>query len=288
MTKTYKHIGIIGAGTMGGGIAQVCALSGYRVSLYEISANILENGMQRLLKSVKKGMERRKLSENALTVLQENLQATTRFEDLGGSLDLIIEAIPEEMALKQSLFAKLDALCPEETRFASNTSSLSITAMGAATKRPQHVAGLHFFNPVPQMKLVEVVQGKATSETFLDELCAFAQSLGKTPVKAKDTPGFIVNRVARSFYGEAFRLLDEGVADVATIDALMREEGGFPMGPFELMDLIGIDVNYAVTQSVYNAYFQEARFKPHPIQRQMVEAGYLGRKTGQGFYNYGG
>lgn len=286
MTKAFKSVGVIGAGTMGAGIAQVSALAGYKTVLYDVTPEGLEKALVRLKQSVQKGIEKQKYPETALSDLEQNLSLSENIYELGENLDLIIEAAPEDIQLKQELFQKLDDVCPNETCFASNTSSLSITALGAATKRPEQVAGLHFFNPVPQMKLVEVIQGKETAETLVQQLMAFAKSLGKTPVKANDTPGFIVNRVARSFYGEAFRLLNERVADVSTIDAIMREEGGFPMGPFELMDLIGIDVNLAVSQSVYDAYFQEDRFKPHPLQRQMVEAGHLGRKTGKGFYTY--
>ena len=286
MTKAFEDVGVIGSGTMGAGIAQVCALAGYKTVLYDISPEALENASKRIRTTVQKGVERKKLPENSMDILLVNLSFTPNLYELGERMELIIEAAPEDMEMKKDLFRKLDEICPEGSCFASNTSSLSITALGGVTKRPRKVAGLHFFNPVPQMKLVEVVQGKETDPQLVHYLCAFAESLGKTPVTAKDTPGFIVNRVARSFYGESFRLLDEGVGDVATLDAVLKSEGGFAMGPFELMDLIGIDINYAVTQSVYNAYFQEPRFKPHPIQRQMVEAGHLGRKTGQGFYKY--
>ncbi len=284
--KTFNAIGVVGAGTMGAGIAQLIAASGVRTILYDVSDDVLAVAQERMRQSIEKGVERKKLPADAWATLEAQLTMTSNFDQLGQASDLIIEAIPEDMALKCRLFERLDALCPLETVFASNTSSLSVTAMAAATKRPERVAGMHFFNPVAQMKLVEIIQGKSTSQEVMVQLSDFAVKLGKVPVRAKDTPGFIVNRVARSFYGEAFRLLDEGVADVATVDTIMRSEGGFPMGPFELMDLIGIDVNYAVTQSVYNAYFQEARFKPHPRQRQMVEAGHLGRKTGKGFYDY--
>ncbi|MBY0402269.1 MAG: 3-hydroxybutyryl-CoA dehydrogenase, partial [Cyanobacteria bacterium] len=217
--------------------------------------------------------------------------------DLGAlsPCDLIIEAIPEVMDLKKSVFKSLDTICPPETVFASNTSSFSITALGGATQRPSQVAGLHFFNPAPLMKLVEVVYGQKTTPDVIDQLMAFAKRLGKTPVKVKDTPGFIVNRVARPFYGEALKILGEshGLASslsesqtIETIDTILKEAGGFRMGPFELMDLIGIDINFAVTQSVYDATFQEPRYRPHPIQKRMVEAGLLGKKSGEGFYQY--
>lgn len=286
MTKPFSAIGVAGAGTMGAGIAQVCALAGYKTVLYDTSVDVLDRAIGYLYKSVEKGIERHKLPGDAITKIEAHLQTSHTIDVLGENLDLVIEAIPEDLALKQRFFAQLDEMCPKEACFVSNTSSFSITALGSVTKRPEQVAGMHFFNPVPQMKLVEIIQSKSTSEGLLDRLAGLAQFLGKTSVRAKDTPGFIVNRVARSFYGEALRLLDEGVSDVPTIDQIMREEGGFLMGPFELMDLIGIDVNYAVSQSVYHAYFEESRFKPHPLQQQMVEAGHLGRKTGKGFYTY--
>lgn len=286
MTKPFNTIGIIGSGTMGIGIAQVVALAGYPIVLYDIRQDILDKALDRLKASIEKGIERKKLPENAWDLFQQRCKTITDLAEIDPSVDLVIEAVPEDLALKKQIFGTLDAVCSPQTCLVSNTSSFSITALAAATKRPEQVAGLHFFNPVPQMKLIEVIQGKSTAAELIDRLCQFSESLGKTPVKAKDTPGFIVNRVARAFYGEALRLLNEGVADVATIDNVMREEGGFAMGPFELMDLIGIDINYAVSLSVYEAYFQEDRFKPHPIQRQMVEAEYLGRKTGRGFYTY--
>ncbi len=286
MMKPFNTVGVIGSGTMGAGIAQVVALAGYKTVLYDVNAEILQVALTRIEQAIAKGIQKGKLSPEARTLIDENLRTTHDLQVLGQGLDLIIEAVPEDLALKCRIFTDLEAICPETTAFVSNTSSLSITALGASTQRSAQFAGLHFFNPVPQMKLVEVIQGKQTDLTLIQKLRTFAESLGKTPVTAKDTPGFIVNRVARAFYGEAIRLLDEGVTDVSTIDAIMKGEGGFAMGPFELMDLIGIDVNFAVSQSVYEAFFQEDRFRPHPIQQQMVEAGYLGRKTGKGFYTY--
>lgn len=285
LKPAIQTIGIVGAGTMGAGIAQVCAQSGYRVMLYDIQPEFVENGQNRIFAFLEKGKARGKITDADIEQVRENLSTTVDLKDLAEA-DLVIEAAPESMELKRELFGKLEALVRPEAILASNTSSLSITAIGGATKTPQRVAGLHFFNPVPLMKLVEVIQGQRTVPETVQTLKAFAESLGKTSVIAKDTPGFIVNRVARPFYGEALRLLGENANDVATIDSVLKEAGGFRMGPFTLMDLIGIDVNYAVTCSVYEAYFHEPRYRPHSIQRRMVEAGLLGRKTGEGFYQY--
>lgn len=283
-----KTIGILGSGTMGAGIAQLCAQSGYSVLLYDIAPPLLEASQARIQQSLQKNVDKNRLSSEQMESAVARISYHTELSALQ-PCDLIIEAVPEDLPLKQRLFSELDALCPAETILASNTSSLSITALGGATKRPAHVAGLHFFNPVSQMKLVEVIQGQRTTQATIDTLTHFAKTLGKTPVQAKDTPGFIVNRVARPFYGEALKILGEQGSDpqmVKTIDAVMKEAGGFRMGPFELMDLIGIDVNFAVTQSVWQAYFQQSRYRPHPIQQRMVHAGLLGQKTGEGFYRY--
>jgi 3-hydroxybutyryl-CoA dehydrogenase len=192
----------------------------------------------------------------------------------------------EDLDVKREIFRKLDQIAPPDGILATNTSSLSITSIASMTSTPESVIGMHFFNPPTAMRLIEIVRGRQTSEATVDRIREFALALKKTPVVCSDTPGFIVNRVARPFYGEALRLLGEGVAPVEEIDRIVRESGGFKMGPFELMDLIGIDVNYAVTRSVYEQFFHEPRFRPHPLQRQMVEAGTLGRKTKKGFYTY--
>jgi len=276
---------------MGAGIAQACAQADYVARLYDIEQSFLDGALTRIRDSLNKAAEKGKLESNAVDGVMGRISVHTQLNDLA-ACDLIIEAVPEDMDLKKKLFKELDGLCKPETILASNTSSLSITALGGATKRPAQVAGLHFFNPVALMKLVEVIAGQRTGEDTLSKLAAFAESLGKTPVRAKDTPGFIVNRVARPFYGEALKILGEqgGAMEMAdavkAIDMVMKDVGGFKMGPFELMDLIGIDVNFAVTHSVWNAYFQASRYRPHPIQRRMVEAGLLGRKTGEGFYKY--
>lgn len=286
LQQPINTIGVIGSGTMGAGIAQVVALAGLKAILYDLNGDVLDKAARRIGQSVEKAVLKAKAPAGAVNMLRTNLSLTTDLSVVAEQAELIIEAVPEDMLLKQDLFANLDKLAPSETCFATNTSSLSVTALAGITKRPERVAGMHFFNPVPQMKLVEVIQGRNTAPELVDALCDLARKLGKTPVKAQDTPGFIVNRVARAFYGEALRLIDEQACSISELDRIIRDEGGFAMGPFELMDLIGIDVNYAVSQSVYHAFFEEDRFKPHPIQRQMVEAGHLGRKTKRGFYRY--
>lgn len=284
-SSPLKTVGVIGSGTMGAGIAQIAAQKGFTVRLYDVSAEPLERAMARIRETLAEGKKRGKVSAAEIDAVENNLIPTHDLNHVSQA-SLIIEAVPEDPQLKKQLFQELDALAPPETILASNTSSLSIAGMAGATKRPERVAGLHFFNPVALMKLVEVIQAQQTSTETVLHLLSFVKTLGKTPVVAKDTPGFIVNRVARPFYGEALKLLGENVASVEVLDTLMKQSGGFRMGPFELMDLIGLDVNFAVTQSVYNATFQEARYRPHPIQQRMVESGLLGKKAGKGFYSY--
>jgi len=281
-----QTIAVLGSGTMGSGIAQVCALRGFNTILYDITSEIAAKGYDRLRASIQKGVELGKTPPETAASALARLFSTGELKDCS-TADLVIEAAPEELELKHDLFRRLDALLAPHALLASNTSSLSITALAGATHRPEQVLGLHFFNPPHLMALVEVVRGDRTSEATLNAGMGFARALGKTPVACKDTPAFIVNRVARPFYGEALRLLGENAADPSTIDSLIKALG-FKMGPFELMDLIGLDVNFAVTQSVYHAFFEDPRYRPHPIQRRMVEAGRLGRKAGRGFYEYPG
>ena len=279
-----QKVAIIGGGTMGAGIVQASALAGYEVILYDLSAELLAQSLDGIWASLDKGVARGKTAAADATTAKSAIQTTTSLET-AAQADLIIEAAPEKLALKRDIFATLDAAAPEHTIFGSNTSSLSINALAGATQRADRFLGIHFFNPAQIMQLVELIRGDFTSDETVTAVRTYVERLGKTAVLCQDTPAFIVNRVARPFYGEAFRLLGENAADPATIDKLMRSIG-FRMGPFELIDLIGCDVNLAVTQSVYDAYFQEPKYRPHPIQKRMVESGRLGRKTGQGFYTY--
>ena len=279
-----QRVAVAGAGAMGRGIAQVTALAGYDVVLYDIYPNVLDDALQQIHASVERGLSLKKVSESQAERARQALTTTSELADFAGA-DLVVEAVPEDLAIKRDLFAKLDDLVAEDAIFASNTSSLSINVLAGTVRRSPRFLGMHFFNPAHIMKLVELIAADDTNDDVVESAVAFVQSLGKTPVRCKDTPAFIVNRVARPFYGEAFRLLGEGVAEVATIDDLMRSIG-FRMGPFELIDLVGCDVNFAVTQSVYEAYFHDPKYRPHPIQQRMVEGGRLGRKSGRGFYEY--
>ena len=277
-------VAVIGSGTMGRGIAQAAALAGHWVILYDLTEEIVERGLRTIRHNIEEGVRRGKTTGVAAAQAIAALTATADLAEAARA-DLVIEAVPEEIELKRKVFGRLDAAAAPHTILASNTSSLSISAIAAATHYPARVVGLHFFNPAHLMPLVEVIRGDRTSDETVAASHDFVVGLGKTPVLCLDSPGFIVNRVARPFYGEAFRLLGEQAADHETIDRLIRSLG-FRMGPFELLDLIGLDVNLAVTQSVYDAFFQDPKYRPHPIQQRMVASGRLGRKSGRGFYTY--
>lgn len=285
MSEAITTIGVVGAGTMGSGIAQVAMLGGLRVLLYDAIGAALVKGRSRIAQSVTRGVQRGHIQAEAAEEALGRLGAVTQLTEMRGA-QCIIEAAPEDLSLKQRLFAELEEATDPAAILATNTSSLSVTAIAGASKHPGRVVGMHFFNPVPVMALVEVVAGQRTDPAVVEEALELARRLGKTPVRAKDTPGFIVNRIARHFSLEALRILGEGRLTHEQIDRVMKGAGRFRMGPFELMDLIGIDVNFAVSRSVYEAFFHDPRFRPHPIQRRMVESGLLGRKTGRGFYEY--
>lgn len=279
------RVAVIGAGAMGAGIAQVAAQAGHPVKLYDNRPGAAAQAIDGIDRQLGRLVEKGKLDAAIRNAIVARLQPVEAIDALSDS-KLVIEAIVENLEVKRGLFQQLEALCGEDCILASNTSSLSITSLAAGLKRPQQVIGMHFFNPAPLMALVEIVSGLATDPALADSLYATSLAWGKKPVHTRSTPGFIVNRVARPFYAESLRLLQEGAADCATLDALMRDAGGFRMGAFELTDLIGHDVNYAVTCSVFAAYYGDFRFQPSLIQKELVDAGRLGRKSGRGFYDY--
>jgi len=276
-------VGVVGAGTMGAGIAQVAAMAGHPVRVLDAIPGVAERSVdgvgQRLAQLVAKG----RLTAGAADQAGARLAAVGSMADLAGC-GLVMEAAVEDLAVKRELFAELEKTCGDRAILTTNTSSLSVTDIAEGLVEPARVAGLHFFNPAPVLPLVEVVAGAASSEAVLRTLAETARAWGKTPVRCASTPGFIVNRVARPYYAEAFRLLDAGVTDPSTLDALLRGAGGFPMGPFELTDLIGQDVNSAVTRSVWEAFDRDPRFEPSTLQESLVADGRLGRKSGRGFY----
>lgn len=282
---TIHTVAVIGSGIMGAGIAEVAASHGHPVLVYDINADAISRAIDGIRTRLESRVARGKLSAEACELTLQRLVPVTDIQALARA-DLVIEAASEQMAVKKALFAQLAEICPAKTLLTSNTSSISITAIAADLSHPERVAGLHFFNPAPVMKLVEVVSGLATSEEVVEQLSALAVKWGKQPVRCQSTPGFIVNRVARPYYAEAWRALEEQVAAPEAIDAALREGAGFPMGPLELTDMIGQDVNFAVTCSVFNAFWQERRFLPSLVQQELVLAGRFGKKSGQGVYNW--
>lgn len=279
-----ERVGVVGCGLMGSGIAQVCAQAGYPTVVREVNKELLSKGMARIEKFLKKGVERGKVSEEAMQQALGNLTGTTELADLAGA-DLVIEAVTENRELKLQTYAELDKLCSEEAIFASNTSSLNITEMAVSTSRPHRFIGLHFFNPVPLMKLVEVVRTMVVDEAIVEQGKRFGESLGKVAVVARDRTGFIVNRLLVPYLMEAVQVLDEGLATMEDIDQAMQLGCGYPMGPFTLLDLVGIDTTYYIANIMYEE-FKEPQFAPPPLLKRMVLAGRLGRKTGKGFYDH--
>lgn len=278
-------IGVIGAGAMGAGIAQVAAQAGHQVKLYDNREGVAQTSIDSMAKQLAKLVERNKFTVDQVQQILARLSVANSLEDFSDT-GLVVEAIVENIDVKKSIFDALETICSANCILASNTSSISITRLAAGMKHPERMVGMHFFNPAPIMKLVEVVSGLATDSEVATCVYETALNWGKKPVYAASTPGFIVNRVARPFYAESFRLRQEQVADCATLDALLKGAGGFRMGAFELTDMIGHDVNYAVTCSVFDAYYGDFRFQPSLVQKDLVDAGFLGRKSGQGFYSY--
>ena len=278
-------VGVIGSGSMGSGIAQVAAQAGHQVYLNDSDPDALERASKGHAKIFARLVEKGRMAKDEAQACAKRITYTQRIEDLK-NCGLVIEAIIEDLSIKQGLFQELEMICPDDAILATNTSTLAVVGIGSKLKDPSRVIGLHFFNPAPLMALVEVVPSMMTKPGLADEMKDLMKAWGKVPVIAKDTPGFIVNRLARPFYGESIRMLEEGIADEATIDWALKELGGFRMGPFELMDLIGNDVNFAVTSTAFKSFFYDPRYKPSIIQQRMVEAGLLGRKSGKGYYDY--
>jgi len=274
---------VIGAGTMGQGIAKVCAQAGYPVMLYDIQADLTKTAIAAIRKNLEVAV-----SKNKISTLQKD-EAIGRIQGVGDfrqlQVDLAIEAVIEKLDVKQKILSELEKINAMDCLLVSNTSSFPITQLASVLKHKERFAGLHFFNPAPVMKLVEIIRGAATSDLTIKVLSAFAESISKTSVMASDSPGFIVNRVARLFYTESLKIVEDGVTDFETVDNLLKSSG-FKMGPFQLMDLIGVETNFAVTTSMYNAFYQDPKFRPSRIQQQKVDAGHHGRKSGKGFYEY--
>jgi 3-hydroxybutyryl-CoA dehydrogenase len=278
-------VAVIGAGAMGAGIAQVAAQAGHRVQLHDTRFGAADSAKKDIAEALAKQAAKGRMTPADADATTARITTVVTLPDACVA-QLVVEAIVEDITVKRELFAMIENVVAPECILATNTSSLSITELAAGMKHPGRVVGMHFFNPAPVMPLVEVVSGRATSEIVAEMIFATAAAWGKTPVRAASTPGFIVNRCARPFYGEGLRLLAEGAADAATLDAVLREAGGFRMGPFELMDLIGLDVNFAVTKSVWEGFFQDPRYAPSIRQQELVAAGWIGRKAGRGFYDY--
>ncbi len=280
-----QTIGVIGSGTMGSGIAQVAATAGCKVKVFDTKQEALDRSKNSLEKILSRLIEKGRIDEVEKNRIQTNISYVNILKALSDT-NLIIEAIIENLEIKKKVFSELESYVSEDTIMASNTSSLSIASIASSLKKPERCIGIHFFNPAPLMKLVEVIPAVQTSDQVKNKTVEIIKDWKKVVAIAKDTPGFIVNRVARPFYGESLRIYEEGLADLATIDSSLKELGGFRMGPFELMDFIGNDVNYTVTETVFKAFYYDPRYKPSFTQKRLSEAGYLGRKSGKGYYKY--
>lgn len=283
MSEGIKNIAVVGAGIMGQGIAQVCALAGYPILLYDVQPDLTRAAIGAIRKRLDDAVQKNKVTaaekDNALA----RIQAVGDFRQL--QVDLVIECVIEKLDVKQKILAELEKINALDCILTSNTSSFPITQLASVLKHKERLAGLHFFNPAPVMKLVEIVKGVQTSDQTIKALSLFVSSISKSSVIANDSPGFIVNRIARPFYSEALKIMEDGVADFKVIDSLIRSMG-LKMGPFQLMDLVGLDTNFAVTLSMYDAFFHEPKFRPSRIQQQKIDAGHHGRKSGKGFYEY--
>ncbi|SEH46566.1 3-hydroxyacyl-CoA dehydrogenase NAD-binding domain-containing protein [Chryseobacterium culicis] len=279
------NVGIIGAGTMGIGIAQVAATNGCKVWVYDANAKQVETATVGLEKTLTKLVDKQKISAEKMTEILANISIATELKDFK-DCELVIEAIIENKEIKTKVFTELENYVSESCVLSSNTSSISITSLGAELRKPERFIGIHFFNPAPLMPLVEVIPSLLTEKTLAEKIYNLMKEWGKTPVIAKDIPGFIVNRIARPYYGEGLRIVEENIATPEQVDEAMKTLGNFKMGPFELMDLIGVDVNFAVTTTVYKDYFYDPKYKPSLLQQRMSEAKLHGRKTGKGFYDY--
>jgi 3-hydroxybutyryl-CoA dehydrogenase len=281
---TIQKVGVVGCGLMGSGIAQVSAQSGFPTVVREVSTELVEKGLKGIEKNLARLAEKGTITETAKAEIRGRLKGVTSLDEFR-DCDLIVEAIVEQLPAKRELFSALDKICPAHTIFSSNTSSITITEIASATKRPQRFVGLHFFNPVPVMKLVEVVKTIATDHDVYEEMVAFGAKLGKTPVRASDGGGFIVNRLLVPYLLDAIRALEEGVGSVVDIDNSMKLGCGYPMGPFTLLDFVGLDTTYYISQIMFDE-FKEKRFAAPPLLKRMVLAGWHGKKTGRGFYDY--
>jgi 3-hydroxybutyryl-CoA dehydrogenase len=282
---TINTLGVVGCGAMGRGIVQIAALAGITVRIFDAAPGAAEGAVQTLADTLAKLQDKGKLAADAVGAARDRMHAVATLEALA-DCDLVIEAIVENLGIKQTVFRQLEAIVRADAILASNTSSLSITAIAAGCSHPERVVGYHFFNPVPVMRVVEVIEGVRTAPAVADTMVALSRRMGHTPVRAKDTPGFIVNHAGRGFGTEALRIVGEGVTDFVTVDRILREAAGFKIGPFELMDLTGLDVSHPVMESIYHQYYEEPRYRPSVITAQRFTAGMLGRKTKQGFYVY--